>query len=429
MNSIKIIFTSIIILGLTGLPTQAKERICGSLSTYVYMQNANPPKVGCLYAYNPYDRMNPFTLRVKQVINGGILVSADTVYYGSYFSNPKTIFIQTSKQFVDDQLMRDKEIVKYMGVYDYITVLGARKRVYKFYRYGKYEIEKNVEKSSLENYGFIEPKVIQQTVNITKESNQYYYTEDENDFVKDNIETTPTKGEDVINTLKTAEKQFFENADKLPSNKNDLNFEKFKKVYLEQIDLMNDNFPIFEDAKDVVKSDIYDSNGSINENTYYKLKKYYENKYHVSLETPEGILYFVPDYNYLSSNFKNYLTPQYIEWLQFYDKTKNDFVEVYAAIDLDTIVERILYLENFLKENPEFTFKNEVYERLSIYLDFYLGNVEGGNPYKNDDTNQFTLKYKKSLENFIQNHKDTTVYPKVKSYYDKIKKNNFVDIR
>ena len=228
---------------------------------------------------------------------------------------------------------------------------------------------------------------------------------------------------------KTAEKQFFENADKLPSNKNDLNFEKFKKVYLEQIDLMNDNFPIFEDAKDVVKSDIYDSNGSINENTYYKLKKYYENKYHVSLETPEGILYFVPDYNYLSSNFKNYLTPQYIEWLQFYDKTKNDFVEVYAAIDLDTIVERILYLENFLKENPEFTFKNEVYERLSIYLDFYLGNVEGGNPYKNDDTNQFTLKYKKSLENFIQNHKDTTVYPKVKSYYDKIKKNNFVDIR
>ena len=159
MNFNKIVFTSILILGLTSIPAQAKERICGSLSTYVYMQNANPPQVGCLYAYNPYDRMTPFTLRVQQVINGGILVSADTNYYGSYFSNPKTIFIQTSKQFVDDQLMRDKEIVKYMGVYDYITVLGARKRVYKFYRYGKYEIEKNVDTSSLEDYGFIEPKI------------------------------------------------------------------------------------------------------------------------------------------------------------------------------------------------------------------------------------------------------------------------------
>lgn len=425
----KIIILSSLIYLTVGFSVEAKESICGSLSTYVYMQNANPPKVGCLYAYNPYDRMSPLTLRVQQVINSGILVSADTNYYGNYFSNPKTIFIQTSKQFVDDQLMRDKEIVKYMGVYDYITVLGARKRVYKFYRYGKYEIEKNVEKSSLENYGFIEPKAIQQTVNVTKESNQYYYDENENDFVEDNIETIPTKGEDVINTLKTAEKQFFENADKLQSNKNDLNFEKFKKIYLEQIDLMNDNFPILGDAKDVVKTDIYDSSGSINKNTYYQLKKYYEDKYHVSLETPEGMLYFVPDYNYLSSNFKNYLTPQYTEWLQFYDKTKNDIVEVYANIDLDTIVERILYLENFLKENPEFTLKDEVKQRLSIYLNFYLGNVEGGNPYKNYDTNQFTLKYKKSLENFIQNHKDTTVYPKVESYYDKIKKNNFVDIK
>ena len=139
----KIIILGSIFCGFLGISAEAKEQICGSLSTFVYMQNANPPKIGCIYAYNPYDRMNPLTLRVKQVLNGGILVSADAVYYGNYFENPKTIFIQTSKQFVDEQLMRDKEIVKYTGVYDYVTVLGARKRVYKFYRYGKYEIEKN----------------------------------------------------------------------------------------------------------------------------------------------------------------------------------------------------------------------------------------------------------------------------------------------
>ena len=91
----KIIFILILILGFSSLPTLAKERICGSLSTYVYMQNANSPQIGCLYVYNPYNRMTPFTLRVQQVINGGILVSADINYYGNYFSNPKTIFIQT----------------------------------------------------------------------------------------------------------------------------------------------------------------------------------------------------------------------------------------------------------------------------------------------------------------------------------------------
>lgn len=163
-NLNKIVILGMLVFGIFVNPAQAKEQICGNLASIVYYPQANPPKIGCLYAYNTYGQ-TPFWLQVKQVVNGGILVSADDAgiyHYG--FHNAKDIYIQTSKQFVDGQILKDKEIVKFMGYYDYITVLGARKRVYKFYRYGKYEIEKNVDTFSLEKYGFIEPKILPQKV-------------------------------------------------------------------------------------------------------------------------------------------------------------------------------------------------------------------------------------------------------------------------
>lgn len=307
MNFNKIVFTSILILGLTSIPAQAKERICGSLSTYVYIQNANPPQVGCLYAYNPYDRMTPFTLRVQQVINGGILVSADTNYYGSYFSNPKTIFIQTSKQFVDDQLMRDKEIVKYMGVYDYITVLGARKRVYKFYRYGKYEIEKNVDTSSLEDYGFIEPKIT--------------YHEYTNNNKKPAKPISTTEVDEYFKSLKSAEKEFVDTADINPSKRNDLKFRKFLFTYWNTIEDINENVNdgikqlSFEDANG---TDAYDSWTQRAKD----LTKHYKNN-GVDVIFNEDHFVAAVKTDYLTSFYK-YLTLEYRKWLNFEGKRQTE---------------------------------------------------------------------------------------------------------
>lgn len=302
----KIIILSSLIYLTIGFSVEAKESICGSLSTYVYMQNANPPKVGCLYAYNPYDRMSPLTLRVQQVINGGILVSADTNYYGNYFSNPKTIFIQTSKQFVDDQLMRDKEIVKYMGVYDYITVLGARKRVYKFYRYGKYEIEKNVEKSSLENYGFIEPKITQQEIQT-----------------KTNLEKpiSTTEVDEYFKSLKSAEKEFIDTVDSKPSKRNDVKFRRFLFTYWNTIEDIN------EIVNDGIKQlSFEDANGTDSYNDWSQraknLTKHYEDN-GIDVVYNEGYFIAAVKTDYLTSFYK-YLTPEYINWLNFEGKRQTE---------------------------------------------------------------------------------------------------------
>ena len=303
----KIIFILILILGFSSLPTLAKERICGSLSTYVYMQNANSPQIGCLYVYNPYNRMTSFTLRVQQVINGGILVSADINYSGNYFSNPKTIFIQTSKQFVDDQLMRDKEIVKYMGVFDYTTVLGARKRVYKFYRYGKYEIEKNVDISSLENYGFIEPKIT--------------YHESKNNIKKQEKPISTVEVDEYFKSLKSAEKEFIDTADINPSKRNDLKFRKFLFTYWNTIENINEN------TNDGIKQlSLEDANGTDAYNSWTQrakdLIKHYENN-GVDVSFDEGYFIATVKTDYLTSFYK-YLTPEYRNWLKFEGKRQTE---------------------------------------------------------------------------------------------------------
>lgn len=128
---------------------QAKEQISGSLTTFVYGAT-EVPKKGCLYEYNP----SWFPLRVIQAVNGGILVSGD-YRYGTPFGM-KNIYIQTSKPFVSDQWLTDTEVVKYVGIYEYTTVLGAKQRVWKFYRYGKNEIAQKVDTSYFKktvNYG------------------------------------------------------------------------------------------------------------------------------------------------------------------------------------------------------------------------------------------------------------------------------------
>lgn len=75
---------------------------------------------------------------------GGVILTGE--YLGPY--GPPgygSIFLQTSKQFADGQIIRDGIVAEYKGFYDYYTVLGAKKRIYKFYRLGETEIKKNFE--------------------------------------------------------------------------------------------------------------------------------------------------------------------------------------------------------------------------------------------------------------------------------------------
>lgn len=118
-----------------------KKLVDGRLSNYVYYSHAPVPKLGYLYKHVP---AGDFYLTVLQSVPGGVILTGE--YLGPYGpTGYGSIFLQTSKQFADGQIIREGIVAEYKGYYDYYTVLGVKKRIYKFYRLGETEIKKNFE--------------------------------------------------------------------------------------------------------------------------------------------------------------------------------------------------------------------------------------------------------------------------------------------
>ena len=111
-----------------------------SLSSYVYQPYAPAPQSGYLYVYNP--KMD-FTLQAFQTVPGGVILTGS--YYMVHTPEIDNIFLQTSKKYADGKYILEPIIAEYKGYYDYYTVLGVKKRIYKFYRLGESEIKKNFE--------------------------------------------------------------------------------------------------------------------------------------------------------------------------------------------------------------------------------------------------------------------------------------------
>lgn len=112
-----------------------KKKLVGRLSDAVYSPYFQV-KNG-LYAHGAqFD----YPLQVVQSLPNGVLLSGNVGLGGM---NMKTIFLVTSKKYVDGQWLNEPIVAEYKGTYDYTTVLGVNKRVYKFYRYGKNEIDNN----------------------------------------------------------------------------------------------------------------------------------------------------------------------------------------------------------------------------------------------------------------------------------------------
>lgn len=118
-----------------------KKLVDGRLSNYVYYSHAPVPKLGYLYKHVP---AGDFYLTVLQSVPGGVILTGE--YLGPYGpTGYGSIFLQTSKQFADGQIIREGIVAEYKGYYDYYTVLGVKKRIYKFYRLGETELKKNFE--------------------------------------------------------------------------------------------------------------------------------------------------------------------------------------------------------------------------------------------------------------------------------------------
>lgn len=127
-----------------------KKQVKGTLEQFVYGSHYQPQQ-GALYTHHP---TNNLFLKVLQTVPGGVILTGTYIGHNVYGQN--LIFLQTSKSFSDGQYIREPLTAEFKGYYDYTTVLGARKRIYKFYRLGQNEINANF-KIPNQTFYFYEP--------------------------------------------------------------------------------------------------------------------------------------------------------------------------------------------------------------------------------------------------------------------------------
>lgn len=120
-----------------GLVKNGKKQVKGTLEQFVYASHYQP-QVGALYTHHP---TNNLFLKVLQTVPGGVILTGTYIGANTYGQN--LIFLQTSKSFADGQYIREPLTTEFKGYYDYTTVLGVKKRIYKFYRLGQNEINAN----------------------------------------------------------------------------------------------------------------------------------------------------------------------------------------------------------------------------------------------------------------------------------------------
>lgn len=115
-----------------------KKPLCGALEPYIYYPYASQPSIGCIYTAPP----GSLPIYVFQTVPGGVILTGSTRVMAQYGFSLNNIFLQTSQHFANNQRIHSF-MAEFKGYYDYTTVLGVRKRIYKFYRLGQKEIDAN----------------------------------------------------------------------------------------------------------------------------------------------------------------------------------------------------------------------------------------------------------------------------------------------
>ena len=184
---------------------------------------------------------------------------------------------------------------------------------------------------------------------------------------------------------------------------NDIRFNKLYEKYTEVTDNLNDNY--------------FDK---INPND-----KYYKDNW-VKMTETEGCCYYSLNFKYLANKYKNSISDAYYNWLIFLDETSEIIKGGGLMTTTDTLRKHIIFMENFIKNYPDFVRIDDVKSLESNYVFIYMFGLDNTPVFDKYDTKKINPDYRESYENFLSENKDSKYYPMVKEFYQKVKKNNYL---
>jgi hypothetical protein len=213
--------------------------------------------------------------------------------------------------------------------------------------------------------------------------------------------------------------------------------EKYKEIFTGQSTLLCDSgFVIFQALYDTLEMNL--SNLHQNDTTDYeplllndkslvpqKLKDY-NNKLKINgfkISSTEGVTYIEQDRNFIARNFYTLVTPVMKDYLTELQKENREGFAIEGVINISPqqLVDRNVWYEKFVYENPNFVFKQNCKDYQKAYLTYLLCGYEETKLYANVDTKELSDFYVKAYSYLLSKYSGSQTAQTVSPYYESLK--------
>ncbi len=142
----------------------------------------------------------------------------------------------------------------------------------------------------------------------------------------------------------------------------------------------------------------------------------------------EGNLYVCIDYPYIFNKIKDKIS---LPTEQYLIQTQSESEELYTSdtgiiVPIETIANRIIFWEDFIKDNDNFIYINEATKLFTEYKKAFFKGFEN-TPAFNIETKTLNQEFKEGYNFIIENYSETEIGKLTKEYFDILEKNNFIE--
>lgn len=213
--------------------------------------------------------------------------------------------------------------------------------------------------------------------------------------------------------------------------------EKYKEIFTGQSTLLCDTgFVIFQALYDTLEMNL--SNLHQNDTTNYepllsgdqsavpKNLKDYNNKLKINgfkIASTEGVTYIEQDRNFIARNFNSLVTPVMKDYLTELQKENKEGFAVEGVITISPrqLVDRNVWYEKFVYENPGFVFIQNCKDYQKAYLTYLMCGYEDTKLYANDETKELSGFYVDAYNYLSSKYSGSQTAQTVLPYYEALK--------
>ena len=146
-----------------------------------------------------------------------------------------------------------------------------------------------------------------------------------------------------------------------------------------------------------------------------------------TLKSSEGIVYIDLSYDYVIRNFSAYVSdPMNVYLSEIQTENKEGFAQDAAiVIAPEKHVDRIIWYENFIKQNPNFVLIENCRNYRKAYFTYLLSGFDNTPLFSDNDTRALSLYFKIAFDYLLKKYPDSETAMLTQPYYETLKQKEF----